>query len=247
MYFCKFNESTILSDYIKINFMNILIRCCFAMILFTSPFFLSAQTYMVKAGLNLAKVHFTIEDNVDINNQINFKPGFYVGGAIDFPIKNNFSLESGLFLSNKGFNANQSDFNGQISKVDLTLDVVYLEIPVTAKATFNVGKSKIYGLFGPYAGIGLWGNQRISQSAGGEKFTSESKVVWGSDEFESDVKRFDLGIMIGTGVEINKLQFGLTFSQGLSSIAPTNIDEIKTTNRVLMLSIGYRFGLKKAE
>lgn len=74
-----------------------------------------------------------------------------------------------------------------------------------------------------------------------ETETEEEDIKWGSD-YESDFKRLDFGLTMGAGVEINSIQIGLTYGLGLANISPSTDNGSKINNRVLGLSVGYKFG-----
>jgi outer membrane protein W len=98
-------------------------------------------------------------------------------------------------------------------------------------------------VFGPYVGIGLSGKMKGEVSIDGETTSQEIDIEWGSDIASSDLKRMDFGLIIGAGVELNSIQIGLNYSLGLANISPQT--NVKIRNRVLGISVGYRFGKKK--
>lgn len=77
-----------------------------------------------------------------------------------------------------------------------------------------------------------------------ESGPNEDKVVWGSDAEESDFKRLDFGLIMGAGVEIKAIQIGLSYDLGLANITPDTDNGNKVHNRILALSVAYKFGGK---
>lgn len=207
-----------------------------------------SQIFGVKGGLNLANMLVKDEGKIDTK----MITGFNLGATAEFPITEMFSFETGLQLSTKGTKRtiNLSSHNDYIYEYKAKL--TYLDIPLTAKATFDVSGVKLYGVFGPYIGIGL-GGQTYEDGEG-------TKIKWGSyqgtDELDfddngnliydesDDFKRLDYGLIIGAGVELKAIQIGLTYGLGLANISPDTSDGIKVSNRVLGISVGYRFGKK---
>ena len=118
-----------------------------------------------------------------------------------------------------------------------------MDIPVTAKTSFDLGNTKIYGVFGPYLGIGLSGKTKLELEYDGEVVSKEEDVRWGSDE-EADLKKMDFGLTVVAGIELNSFQMGLTYSLGLANISPYSENGYKISNRVLGISIGYKIGGK---
>jgi outer membrane protein W len=117
----------------------------------------------------------------------------------------------------------------------------YLDIPLTVKATFDLGNAKIYGVFGPYVGIGLSGKSVSKWTNDGNTAIDRAVIQWGSDKNKSELKRVDFGLTAGTGFEINAIQIGVTYGLGLANISPNTDYGENFRNRVLALSIRYIF------
>lgn len=209
--------------------MRNLIRLSIAVLLLTTVTESFAQTFGIKAGLNLSNMLVKNNDYTD-SDDFKMNPGFHIGPTAEFEINKMLSFETGLLLSTKGF---KESYGGETYKLNL----LYLDIPLAAKATFGIGSTKIYGIFGPYIGVGLSGKSKYEFE--GESI--EEDIKFGSDEDEDDLKRLDFGLTIGAGVEFNALQIGLNYGLGLANIS-TYAD--KASNRVLGISLGYKFGKK---
>ena len=204
-----------------------------------------SQTIGVKAGLNLSNMLMK-DDNSTYSTDFKMNPGFNLGATVDFPIGEIFSIEPGLILSTRGF------------KEESTLDIhpwetvtykskmnnYYLDIPVNLKAGFNAGNVKIYGLFGPYLGIGLTGKIKTEITGLNGTETEEENVNWGTYEDEDNLKRVDFGLTAGAGVEFYSIILEVSYGYGLLNISPYSDDGFKINNRVLGISAGYRFGSK---
>lgn len=198
------------------------------------------QTFGLKAGLNLSNM--LTKDNEGISNEnLKMNPGFHVGATVEFPLAEMFSFESGLLLSTKGV---KIEYNESGVDAMSKMNLLYLDIPLTAKAYFDISGAKIYGVFGPYLGIGLSGKTIIEATYQGRTETEKADIKWGSDKDNDELKRLDYGLMIGAGVEIKAIQIGLSYSLGLANISAYTGEGTKISNRVLGLSVGYRFGVK---
>ena len=199
-----------------------------------------AQSFWIKGGLNLSNI--LEKDNDDTYSEdYKMKPGFHFGATAEFPLNEMFSFETGLLLSTKGtkMSEDEDDYSME-SKVNL----YYLDIPLNAKASYDIGGAKLFGTFGPYIGMGLSGKSKYEVTYDGETETEEETLEWGSDEDNDDVKRFDFGLAVGAGVEIKSFQIGLNYSFGLANISPDSNDGYKINNRVLGISVGYKLGGK---
>ncbi|GAB1453307.1 porin family protein [Draconibacterium sp.] len=193
-----------------------------------------AQTFGLKGGLNLANMLIKNDDKT-YSDDFKTKPGFHIGATAEFPATEILSFETGLLLSAKGFKLSREDYKEKMS-------LLYLDIPLTGKASFDVEGVKVYGVFGPYVGMGLFGMYKTEDTFDGETETDSETIDWGSVKGESDFKRLDYGLTMGAGVEINVIQIGLTYNLGLANISPYSDKGYKRNNRVLALSLGYKFG-----
>jgi outer membrane protein W len=191
-----------------------------------------SQTFGIKGGLNFATMIDKYDGSSYDSKSIN---GYHLGVTADFPLTEMFSFESGLQLSTKGNKYNA--YSDRVGNYEEKYKLTYLDIPLTLKARYDINGIKLYGLFGPYVGIGLSGNFYSSTQ-------DAMKVLWGSSEKLDGVhlKRLDYGLNIGAGVEIKVIQIGLTYGLGLANISGTSHE--KMSNRVLSLSVGYLFGKK---
>ncbi len=224
--------------------MKNLVKLFVVVIAFTMTTELFAQNFGVKAGLNLSNMLMKDDDDT-YSDDFKMNPGFHIGATAEFPLAEMISFETGLLLSTKGFTVSEEEtFMGETYKIEGKMNLLYLDIPLTAKASFDLGGAKIYGAFGPYLGMGLSGKSKYEGTYNGETETYEEDIEWGSDEDESDLKRLDFGLTMGAGVEINSIQIGLSYGLGLANISPYTDGGTKINNRVLGLSVGYKFGGK---
>ena len=185
-----------------------------------------AQTFAAKAGLNLANMRSEDDDDT-YSSDYKTKVGFHLGGTAEFEITDMFSFETGLFLSTQGYKVN-TIFG------DYKTNLLYFNIPITGKARYEFDDFNIYGLFGPYIGLGLSGKVKSGDNS--------TNIDWGSGE-DNDLKRFDLGITIGAGVEYGPYLAGISYNLGLANIAAQNDGGYRVKNRVFAITIGYRFGV----
>lgn len=202
-----------------------------------------AQKVGVKAGLNLANM-LTKDDEETYSDDYDMKPGFHIGATLEFPLSDMISFEPGLMLSTKGFKMSIEGSEMGISyENEIKVNLVYLDIPLNLKAGLDVGGAKVYGLVGPYVGIGMTGKMKGEVTVGGETVEDEDDIEWGSDEEKSDLKRLDFGLTVGAGVEVSSFEVGLSYGLGLANISPYTEDGYKVANRVFAISVGYKFEL----
>lgn len=210
----------------------------------TLPTELFAQNFGIKGGLNLSNMLMK-DDNKTYSDDYKMNPGFHVGPTAEFQLTEMFSIETGLLLSTKGFKASEEiTLFGETLKTELKTNLLYLDIPIAAKASFDLGGAKIYGAFGPYLGFGLSGKTKLETTLNNTTKSEEEDIEWGSDKTKSDLKRLDFGLTMGAGVQINSIQIGVSYGLGLANISPYTDGGTKINNRVLGISAGYIFGGK---
>lgn len=156
-------------------------------------------------GLNIADV-----DASGTSSRVGFNAG--VRGTYAFQSQRKGVYANGaMLLSLKGMKVEKYTFNP-----------FYLEIPVHLGYKYPITSSvAIFGEFGPYFGIGLFG------------------TVEGEDVFcEDGYNRFDVGLGLRTGFEFNrKWNASIGYDFGLVDV----IDGVSAKNTNVTLSIGYKF------
>lgn len=201
-----------------------------------------AQIFRLKAGLNLSNI-LEKDDDGTYSDDYKMNPGFHLGATAEFPVTEIFSFETGLLLSTKGYKVSEEEtYMGETYTYKVKANLLYADIPLTAKASFDIGGAKIYGIFGPYLGLGLSGKYKSEETSMGETETNTEDIKWGSDEQEDDLKGLDFGLTVGAGVEVNAIQIGLSYGLGLANISHYTEGGYKMNNRVLGISVGYRLG-----
>ncbi len=210
------------------------------MIVFVSLFCLqsNAQSFGLKAGLNFSNM-LNKNDDVTYSDDYKMNPGFHFGATVDVPLINFLSFESGLFCTTKGM---KYELEVMEANITATTNLFYLDVPLTLKASYGLGGIKVFGNVGPYFDFGLSGKIKATAEYQGEKTTEKEDVKWGNDEEEDNLKRLDMGLTFGGGVEINSIMIGISYDLGLSNISPSQDNGTKIKNRVLKFSVGYRFG-----
>ncbi len=197
-----------------------------------------AQTFGIRGGLNLATM-IDKDDDGTYSDEFKMNPGFHAGVTAEFPFSEILSLETGLFFDTKGFKMDVTEMGIDVStKASLN----YLDVPVTIKASTEVSTGvKIYGLVGPYIGVGLSGKVKGESSEEDFDVSVDEDVEWGSGE-DDDLKRLDYGLTAGAGVEIKGFLVGVSYDYGLANVSAYTDYGTIASHRILKFSIGYKFG-----
>ncbi len=154
-------------------------------------------------------------------------PGFTLGVGMDYAFTDIWSLKSGLMFSSKGWKYKEHGKS--------TYRPVYMEIPVMAALKMPLTDGiKFVVNAGPYFAVGLGGKTKTHGS--------EDVKIFGSDGM--DMKRFDLGVQYGVGVELaGRYLVNLTGQNGfISPFRHTGgHDGEKSRNMSFAISLGYIF------
>lgn len=188
-----------------------------------------AQTFGVKAGLNLSNM-LVKDDDDTYSDDFKMKPGFHVGVTAEFPFSDMVSFETGLLLSTKGYKESEGD-------AKFNANLLYIDIPLTARTTFDVGGAQIYGTFGPYLSMGLSGKYKYEDG----DISEDNDVKWGSGD-DDDLKRLDFGLTIGAGLALNAIEVGVSYNLGLANVSSYTDNGAKQSHRVVGVSVAYKFG-----
>lgn len=194
------------------------------------------QSVGVKGGMNLSTL--AMKNNYYRTfSGISLRTGYHIGVTGDYPLNEFLWLESGLFLSNRGYKNRDRLPSSQLNARDPEINLFYLDIPVLAKIPFAVGNTKMYGQAGGYLGIGLYGDTNYSTFTSETILSSNRDIQWGS---ANDLKRLDYGLQVGLGVEIKAFHVGAFYSFGLANMSVNNENDFSMHNRNISVSLGYR-------
>ncbi len=223
----------------------------FFIILFLAGFFLQAQNMTLNLGLNHASQYRKVSDTKIDDSEFNL--GYLAGVNFDFDLNKHWFLSPGLFFETKGVKSivetSNPSQNSNNASFPLTYRLFYINIPVLIKKSFTINDNlETYFGAGPYVGFRIGGCVK-TDSCG-------SYDSWFLDTL---YKTMDFGIQAETGlVYKQKFIFNLSYEYGISNIGKdfnvTYLDPIYGSpqiskikyhikNRVLSLSLGYRFKL----
>lgn len=212
----------------------------------------------IKGGFNLSKLRAFNDDNPS-GYHFRFIPGFKLGVSTEFKCTKSIAFETGILFSTKGTTISElSSINDDEFDFINTVSLLYLEIPLTAKAYFNIGKAKMFGVFGPYIGLGISGKTKLESIINGSTEKTEiGNINWDSSTENNlkpltagygielkaiqNLKPLDYGLTAGAGIEIKSIQIGLSYNLGIANIS-TNPEEERIHVQDFGLSIGYFFG-----
>lgn len=220
--------------------------------LFSVASFSQITGWNAKVGMNVS--NWTTDD-------LKAKVGFRVGVGTEYAFNDMWSLQPSLFFSTKGAKMDSGEMMGASAKV--TINQMYLELPVMAAARFNVAENtNLVVSAGPYLAYGVGGKTKTTVKMGGDEakikfntFGDIDKVTLEYEGKSADISindlenqsgqdlsgakglnRFDFGLGVGVALEYNKFIFGLDGQFGLTKLA-TDVGK----NMNFAISVGYKF------
>jgi hypothetical protein len=169
----------------------------------------------------------------------------HFSAAMEF---NHVTLSEGL-----KYNASFFPLDTLQAAVTTTPSLSYLQIPILGRVNFGTKKYKAFLSFGPYVGIGLkgnWENGPRSKNKGSwvEFDSTYSDINFGTNE----LKRFDLGGMVGFGGQYQVEKSGYIFIEARVQLGFLDFYQKRSdfqkggftskTNKYLIPSGSWRFG-----
>jgi hypothetical protein len=196
--------------------------------------------YTPKVGLTIAN-HKEKSDVGTSNSNRKAILGFMVGVGINKPINKQLSIESGIYLTQKGSKSAENGFSDgqEFFSYSDELRMLYIDVPIMARYTlFDEGE----GGLAFYAGLqpSLLLNAKQKNKTANEE---------NSQTVTENFKKFDAAASIGVGYLFkNGLGLHINYDYGFVNInkssTPNGSNYFKTYNRVFKFSIGYQLGKK---
>ena len=208
---------------------------------------LSANSFaQTKVGIRAGAIQSTWKGDAvgSFNDMVDFtngylttkgRTGFFAGGFVSIPVSEQFSIEPGVYYSQKGFTLNgdlaidKMEFLGVNARAQMQSH--YIDMPLMLKAT--VGKGfQIYA--GPQVSYLVKNNLNVKAGALGFSLVNQNIDV--TESFN----RVDVAIAGGIGYEFaNGVSLNLGYDHGLSRIDQNS--NVNSYNRAVKLGIGYKF------
>jgi len=208
---------------------------------------INSQSYAQRAGiimgLNLSNLLIK-DDNTKYSQDFKMNPGVHLGIIAEIPVYKFLSFETGLIVTTKGC---KSVLTTSLADTKLYDYLFYLDLPITIKGTLDLEAVKLYAAVGPYLGLGIYGfteTKIVSKSPLVKDDTSTDDISWGSDKDKNDMKRFDMGLTFGGGIELGVVPIflGVSYDLGLINMSPKSDNGFHCNSRVLKISLGVKFG-----
>ena len=203
-----------------------------------------------------AQVRFGVRAGGNVSNAVwssgayNAIAGYQGGVATDFGFLGNFSVQTALMYTSRGYNM-ETKYNTLGGKMEIfeKFRTNYMEVPVLVLYNFKLGESlRLFTGGGPYWARAINGTIKFNNGIAGD---CRSRAVVFNDNKKLPVdggyNRMDSGLIGAVGLETKNWAFGLNYQHGLVDIGPNHFNAFRTrlSTRSLSLSAGYWFGKAK--
>lgn len=200
----------------------------------------------IKAGVNLSTVRYSGSDYAnEVNDHTKSNIGYNFTVYGDFGVGNNFFIQPGITLQNKGTKVEMSEtLGGTTTSLTSKIDVMSIDVPVNAVLRIPTGQTGAFQISaGPYIGFNIDGKRKETVSDGTNSLTDKDDLSFGSGQ-NDDVSSMDFGANFGLGYRLNNgFTIGANYGLGLSNLVPKDnrTGDEKATSRIIGFSIGYSF------
>jgi hypothetical protein len=232
----KATEKSVLKIIMKTKFL--LISTLF---FFTDGFSQDVATFGFRAGVVSSGIRGDAPGNlnqlIDKTNgylQTSDRTGFFAGVNTNIPVTKNFSIEPGLYYTQKGYDlAGKFDMKGIEflgAKAKAGLQTQYIDLPVLFKGNF--GGFQIFA--GPQ--VSYLAQANLKTTAGVLGFNILNKTMDVSDQFN----RWDAAVTAGVGYQFtNGMNIMASYDYGLVKVDASQ--NLNAFNRSIKVGIGINF------
>lgn len=227
------------------SFMKNILKLLFATLVLLQSLYLSAQDepYFrlgVKAGGNLYTS--TLKGATK-----KIMPGYQAGLTAEYALSETGYLQTEVIFMTKGtvMKGSQS-IEGGTSKWTQRFNLQYINVPLMMAYKLEIDTDfKAYFRGGLYGAYGIGGKTTLKTEYKGVD-TENTKTE--QDTFgDGGLKKLDVGVRFGTGLEFEKFSVGFDFEYGFLDLSQRNSDlstlleDRAFRNKGVSLSVGYRF------
>lgn len=154
--------------------------------------------YGVKAGINFADLH---TKNSDESKML---VGFNIGGFAKLPLYKMIAIQPEIYYTTKG---SEVTYNNIVAQGTARFTLNYIEIPLLLIVNLNENFN-VYA--GPYASALISG--RVKNKSNTVLFDYEHNIK------REDYSDYDLGIIVGGGVDIGRIGIGGRYCYGTKTV-----------------------------
>lgn len=159
--------------------------------------------------------------------------GYGAAGIMEIPLRKRLLLRPEIIFLNQGGRFHALRGNDSHVLYPFECDYYSLQIPANVQFVFTTPEIMFSVFGGPYLDMSLWG--RIKEDGA-------SRPISFGGHAHNDLKRFDLGINLGLGVEYNKFFFSVQAFCGTLNRNAGHKDGVSSVyQNNVAFSLGYMF------
>lgn len=203
--------------------------------------------FVPEAGFNVSNIRVRERDGRETRSYSGDpKLGLKIGGSVDIGISQCFSIQPGLFFSQKGYTLDENPTGGIVINRENAWRKAtfnYLEMPLNLM--FKFGSPRYPRFFiggGGYLAYGVSGKVKYGPYAG-QSGTTTRDLEFGTSETNDDYRNADVGGQLFAGV---LMPFGgfirAQYQGGIANIDPAQDDDYKVHNATASLTFGIMVG-----
>jgi hypothetical protein len=210
---------------------------------FSSP---TKTTFGIKGGVNFANVSQQMAGStasLSAGNLTTFSAGLF----IDIAVSESFSIQPGVYYSNKGYKFDGGfDYGiGTIENINIQTKITYIQVPLNFLYNVNTNAGKLFIGGGPFAAVAIKARNKGQITADEEAYFDDS----GSADLDAEqpigkeggLKRMDYGVTGLAGFRLNNgLLISANYDLGLANINFSS-EEGKIKTRTIGISLGFSF------
>jgi len=198
------------------------------LIIITGTTFGYAQNYyQFKGGISLSQTKLTSDQEMNLDALTSMHGGI----SFRLPYSKYFYIQPELIFIRKGYTAKNETFDYKINSKPF-----YVQLPFLFGAYPISGENfKLFLHTGVQISIGVGGE--INEIRNNEEITH--KIKYGYTPLENDYDPYDFGIVTGFGIELKKMNIGVSYDLGIKEIAAGNNPDLKMYSRCLNFYLGY--------
>jgi hypothetical protein len=207
-----------------------------------------SQVY-VQGGVNFANITKTQSGGTQDNNLLTT---FNAGILGRLNLSTTLDLESGLLLQGRGAKANTYLSSSRDDNyVKTKFNPLYLEVPLNLVLRIPLeNATNIFFNAGPYAAVGIAGKSKTESKLLGVASNTSNNIKFSNDDPSTSqqedasydrLKRFDLGLNLGGGLDLGKVLLKVNYGYGFTKINSTQSDnsaDDKNKYRTISVSLG---------